>query len=146
MLSSRPSAGVADAGCESRDPCRRVPWARWVPALRARACLRRLRPLGRDDAGGASHAPIIAPSEPSIPLIAAVLPESAFAAANAIEAVDRLDARDELGVLVADVTFDPQTQRRAVLYRQRTAVHFMGENGLGVEGIEQVDAFVVEAA
>src|SRR5438552_18552850 len=30
---------VADAGHESRDPCRRVPWARWVPALRGRSLL-----------------------------------------------------------------------------------------------------------
>src|SRR2546423_5881220 len=54
---------VADAACESRDPCRRMPCARWVPALRAGSPLpslprlrgregRGLRPLGRDDTAG----------------------------------------------------------------------------------------------
>ena len=64
LLSSQPSDPRAQpAGSASRDPCRRVPCARWVPALRACNPLpslprlrgregRGLRPLGRDDATG----------------------------------------------------------------------------------------------
>src|SRR5258705_124305 len=61
-------------------------------------------------------------SESPIPLVAAVFPEAALAAADAVEPLDRLDAGDELRMLVADVALDPQPQRRAVAHRQRLAV------------------------
>src|SRR3982074_2618242 len=85
-------------------------------------------------------------SDPAVPLVTAVFPEAALAAPDAVESLDRLHPGDELGVLVADVTLDPQPQRRAVAHRARRAVHVVGQDGLRMEGIEQVDAFVVEAA
>jgi hypothetical protein len=48
-----------------------------------------------------------APSDPAVPLVAAVFPEAALATPDAVEPLDRLDPGDELGVLVADVALDP---------------------------------------
>ena len=60
--------------------------------------------------------------------------------------VDGLDAGDVFGVLVADLALHPEAKRRAMLDRQCLAVHAIGEDGLRVKGVEQVDAFIIELA
>src|SRR5438105_57387 len=112
------------------------PASHWVSATMPNAPL---EPLGR--VLGLGLAPAVR-SQSRIPLVAAVFPETAFAPTDTIEPVDGLDAGDVLGVLVADVTLDPQPQRRAMGDRQGLAVHAIGENGLGMEGVEQIEAFV----
>ncbi len=49
-------------------------------------------------------------SNPCVPLIAAVFPETAIAAPQTGKAVDDLNAHDVFGLLVAELPFDPQTQ------------------------------------
>ena len=56
---------------------------------------------------------------------------------------DGLDPLHIFGVLVAELPFDPQAQRRAVGDRKQPAVHSPGQNGLRVEGIDEVDAFII---
>ena len=55
------------------------------------------------------------------------------------------EAHQVLGLLVAELALDPQAQRRAVRHRQVLAVHAVGQDGLRVEGVNEVDALVVEA-
>ena len=54
-------------------------------------------------------------SNPRVPLVAAVLPEAAATARDLGEIVDRLDAHDVFGHLVAELTLDPEPEaaRRA---------------------------------
>src|SRR5258708_7216315 len=85
-------------------------------------------------------------SLPRIPLVAAVLPEAAFAAGDLGKAIQGLDAVDVFGVLVADMTLHPQPQRRTMSDRQGFAVHPVSHNGLRMEGVEQVEGFVVKPA
>ena len=82
---------------------------------------------------------------PGVPLVAAVLPEAAAAAAEAGEAVDQLDAHDVFRLLVAELALDPQPQRRAMRDRQVLAVHAIGQDRLRMEGVDEVDAFVILA-
>ena len=58
-------------------------------------------------------------SDAGKPLVAAVFPVAALAAADSREALHRLDAHDVLRHLVAELAFDAHAQRRAVLDRQR---------------------------
>src|SRR5436190_22998339 len=102
--------------------------------------------LGGTDPGATVKNVTRAPSQPRIPLVAAIFPEAALALADAVESFDGLDAGQVFGVLVADLALDPQPQRRAVADRQRIAVHAVGQNGLRMQRIEQVEALVIEAA
>jgi hypothetical protein len=56
----------------------------------------------------------------------------------------RLDAHI-FGVLVAELAFDPQPERRAMRHGQGRAVHLVGQDGLRMVGVDQVDALVVAA-
>ena len=56
-----------------------------------------------------------APSQSRIPLVAAIFPEAALAAADMVERLDGLDAGDVFGILVPDLALDPQPQRFADL-------------------------------
>ena len=51
-----------------------------------------------------------------------------------------------LACLVAELAFDPKPQRRAMADRQGAVVHAVGEDGLRMEGVDQVDALVVGRA
>ena len=62
-----------------------------------------------------------------------------------VEPVGHLDAHDVFGLLVAELALDPQPQRRAMGDRQRPRRSGMGQDGLGMEGVDQVDALVVVA-
>ena len=62
------------------------------------------------------------------------------------EAFDRLDAANVFGVFVADLAFDPETQRRAVGHAQRPAVHGPGQDRLRMAGVDQVDALIIALA
>src|SRR5450432_913039 len=84
-------------------------------------------------------------SDSRVPLVAAVFPEAAIAAAEVAVVVHRLDPHDVLGLLVAELALDAQAQRRAVRHRQRLVVHGVGQDGLRVVGVDQVDALVVLA-
>src|SRR5437899_3964793 len=67
---------------------------------------------------------------PGVPLVAAVFPEAALAAAELGVVGDGLEAHDVLGVFVAELALHPQAQRRPVRHRQGPVVHGVGENGL----------------
>ena len=64
-----------------------------------------------------------------LPLLSAIL-----------ELVDHGDALHVLHALVAHLPLNPQPHRRAVLRREITPVHAVGEEGLRVQRVEQVDA------
>ena len=78
-----------------------------------------------------------------IPLIPAIFPKPALAAPEPVEPVGQLDAHHIFCVLVAELPFDPQPQRGAVADRKRPVVEAMGKNGLRVESVDQIDAFVI---
>ena len=84
--------------------------------------------------------------DPGIPLVATVLPEAAIAAPEACEAVDNFDPHNILRLLVAELPFDPEAQWCAMPDREVLSVHGIGEDGLRMEGVDQVDALVVTAA
>src|SRR5262245_37995399 len=85
-------------------------------------------------------------SNPRVPFVAVVFPIAAIAPADSVEAVDRLDAGDEFRHLVAELPFYAETHRRTVFQFQRPPIHLVGENGLGMEGIDEIDALVVDIA
>src|SRR4051794_26427764 len=85
--------------------------------------------------------PISRPSNPRIPfIIVAILPEAAFSVPQAGEAVARFDPHQIFGLLVAELALDAQAQRRAVGDLEVAVVERPGEDGLGMEGVDQVDA------
>lgn len=59
---------------------------------------------------------------PRIPLIAAIFPKSAPAAPETVEAVRDLDTHQIFCLLVAELAFDTQPQRRAMADRKRRVV------------------------
>src|SRR4051812_38370356 len=73
-----------------------------------RDCSVRLSPIG---SGISSDVVLGFNSQARIPLIAAIFPEPAFAAAHMVESIDRLDAGDVFGVLVADLALHPEAER-----------------------------------
>jgi hypothetical protein len=83
------------------------------------------------------------PLNPGIPLIPAIFPEAAFTALNTSVAIDGVNAHDVFGHLVAELTLHPQPQRRTMRHSQRLAIQLIGENGLGMDGIDKVDGFIV---
>src|SRR5690606_19876355 len=89
---------------------------------------------------------LLAGSDASVPLVAQVFPVAALTLADGVQAIDRLDRGQVLGVFVAEVAFDPQPQWRAVLDRQRLAVERMGDQGLRMPRIVQIAAFVIRHA
>ena len=52
--------------------------------------------------------------DPCIPIIAAVFPIAALALAEALKALDQFDFLDVFRHLIAELTFDPEPQGRAV--------------------------------
>src|SRR5688572_31489353 len=86
-------------------------------------------------------------SDTRIPIIVApVFPVPATALADFGQAVDRFDTHDELRVLVPELALHPQPQRGAVSHRQVTSVHAVGEDGLPMKRVDQVDALVIGRA
>src|SRR4051812_37007526 len=86
-------------------------------------------------------------SDAGIPLVAdAILPITALAEADPRQAVDGFDPHHELGVLVAELPFDPEAKRRAVADLEGFVVHRPGEDGLRVEGIDEIDALIIRIA
>src|SRR5690606_15457609 len=85
-------------------------------------------------------------SDTRVPLIAAVLPVTALAIADLVEAGHCLNPRQVLGVLVAEVALDAQPQRSSVADRERLTVKLMGDERLRVERVVEVTAFVVRHA
>src|SRR5699024_10157010 len=84
-------------------------------------------------------------SDAAVPLVAAVGPEAAVAAAKPGERVDRVDLHDVLRLLVAKLTLDAETDRRAVRDGQGFAIQLVGEDRLRVEGILEAVALVIAA-
>src|SRR6185437_1271554 len=87
----------------------------------------------------------VARSDASVPFVAAVLPEAAAAARDLGEAVDRLDAHDVFGHLVAELALEPEPQGGAVLDLERRVVHLVGEDRLRMKGVDEPDRLVVAA-
>src|SRR6185436_17312741 len=56
--------------------------------------------------------------DPGVPLVTLIFPIAALAAGDVGEALDQLDPHQIFGVLVAQLTLDPQPDRRAVRHRQ----------------------------
>src|SRR5439155_26464073 len=80
----------------------------------------------------------------SIPfVVVAVLPVAALAAVQTCQAGHGFDPLDIFGVLVAELTLDPEAQGCAVGDRQQMPIHSPGKNGLRMEGVDQVDAFII---
>jgi len=97
--------------------------------------------------GGLAVRPVqlrLAHSDPRIPIIAAIFPIAAFSLTNLIKRCDSLNSHHELGHLVTELTLRSQSDRRSVGNRQRPVIHLIGENGLWMECINQIKAFVVE--
>src|SRR6476619_3012870 len=90
-------------------------------------------------------APFAFSSNAGVPLIAAIFPEAATAAANAGDPIDRLDAHHIFRHLVAELPLDPEPERRAVWNWQRRTVHLIGEDRLGMEGILKPNRLVIFA-
>src|SRR5208337_2100068 len=84
-------------------------------------------------------------SDPRVPFVAAVLPKAAASAPETGETVDGLDLHHILGHLVAELTFDPKPERRAVLDLERRIVHLVGEDRLRVKRVDKVDRLVITA-
>src|SRR5664279_1775952 len=85
----------------------------------------------------------LALSDAAIPLVAFVFPVATLAAADAGETVDQLNGANVLGLLVAELAFDPAADRRAIDHRQRMVVEIVGEEGLRMVRLVKVDALVV---
>src|ERR1700712_4524084 len=84
------------------------------------------------------------PLNSRVPLVAAaILPVAALAAVEPGEGGAQFDPHDVLGLLVAELLLRAEAQRGAVLEGERAVVHPPGEDGLGVEGVDQVDRFVI---
>src|SRR5262245_52558030 len=84
-------------------------------------------------------------SNAGVPLIAAIFPEAAAAAANSGEPLHRLDTHHIFRHLVAELALDAEPERRTVGDRERRAVHLIGEDRLGMEGVGKSDRFVILA-
>ena len=82
-------------------------------------------------------------SNPRIPLIAAIFPEPALSAPDPVEPIGQFDAHHIFCVLVAELPFDPQPERGSVADCQRPAVETVRENGLRMECVDEIDAFII---
>src|SRR5438309_5054346 len=82
-------------------------------------------------------------SNSRVPFVALVFPIPSFAAGDGLEALDELDPHDVFSVLVAELSLDPQTDRRAVRHREGFIVQLVGEDGLGMIGVIKVNAFII---
>src|SRR4051794_1812377 len=83
---------------------------------------------------------------PRVPFIAAVLPVAAFALRDGCQIVDEFDTPDVFGHLVAELRLDAEPERRAVLDRQRGAVHLVGKDRLRMARVAYIDALVISIA
>src|SRR5688500_648376 len=79
-------------------------------------------------------------------MVAAVLPISAAPTAYSRQAGNGFDSGQVLGMLVAELAFDPQPQRRTVTDRERLTVQAIGDDRLWMKRIDQVDALVIWCA
>src|SRR5262245_3589502 len=86
--------------------------------------------------------PIAFSSNAGVPLIAAIFPEAAAAAANSGKPLHRLDTHYVFCHLVAELALDAEPERRAMRNWQRRAVHVVGEDGLRMEGVFETDRFI----
>jgi hypothetical protein len=93
--------------------------------------------------GSASYVPRTCRSDPRIPLVTAIFPKPALAAPEPVEPVGQLDAHHIFCVLVAELPFDPRTQRGTMAYGERDVVETVGKNGLGMESVDEIDVFVI---
>src|SRR6202453_4601377 len=84
-------------------------------------------------------------SNPRVPFVTAVLPEAAAAARDLGEIVDRLDAHDVFGHLVAKLALDPHSQGRSVLDLERRVVHLVSEDRLRMKRVDEPDRLVIAA-
>src|SRR6266566_9784348 len=78
-----------------------------------------------------------------IPLVTALFPITASAPSYAVEPIHSFDSGDEFRHLVSKLSFNAKTQRRAISKEQRSTVHFIGEDRLGMKRIDEVDALVI---
>src|ERR1700730_321128 len=82
-------------------------------------------------------------SDSRTPLVIAILPKPALGVPEPVEPVGHLDAHHIFGVLVAELPFDPQPQRGTVTDGERDVIESLGKNGLRMESVDQIDAFVL---
>jgi hypothetical protein len=76
-------------------------------------------------------------------LVTAIFPEPAVAATEHVEPVGQLDAHQIFRLLVAELPFDPRPQRGTMTGRKRSVVESVHKNGLRMESVDQIDAFVI---
>src|SRR6187549_4108672 len=82
--------------------------------------------------------------DPRVPLVPAIFPEPALASGDVRELFDELHSHQVFRVLVAQLPFDSQAQRRAVLDGQVGAVQLISQNRLRMIGVVEIDALVVK--
>src|SRR5690606_40687212 len=112
--------------------------ARWPLRHRKPPALGRLlgRPSRRDHQGGILDS--------TVPVIAIVLPIAALSTAEWSQVIDQLDRVEIFRLLIAQGSLNPQPDRRAVAYRQRLVVETIAEDRLGMIGIHQIRAGIIE--
>src|SRR5579872_1277891 len=113
----------------------------FIKCRSSRKCFSRL--VSNSSKGSDQESCCSRPSDPGVPFVIGIIfPIAALAAINAAQAVDCLDPLDVLGLFVAELALDPQPQGGAVGDGQQVPVHSPGEDRLGVESINEIDALV----
>src|SRR6266511_1522758 len=85
-------------------------------------------------------------SNAGVPLIALIFPVTALALTDFLQGRNKLERADIFGVLVAKLIFNAQTKRRAVVDRHGPVVQLVGENRLRMNGVDEIDAFIIIVA
>src|SRR5207244_8564808 len=78
-----------------------------------------------------------------VPLVALILPIPALSAADVAKRLHQFDHHHILGLLVAELPFEAETERRAVRYIEGIAVELVRQNRLRVIAVGQGHALVV---
>src|SRR5258706_4043586 len=129
------------------DACCVVDRGKTMPAMSARP---RVSPATRKIKLGPTVFASSAQSSESlnsrIPLVAFVFPISPSSPPYAVEPVDCFDSCDEFRHFVAELSFDPKAQRRAIGKRQRRTIQFVSEDRLRMKRIDEIDALVIGMA
>lgn len=78
-----------------------------------------------------------------VPLLALIFPIPTLPATNASKRLHQFDHHHILGLLVAELSFEAEMERRAVRYIEGITVELIGQDRLRVITVGQVHALVV---
>src|ERR1700733_14762286 len=82
-------------------------------------------------------------SDPGIPGVALILPVAPLPFTDMSVSFDQLDAHDVFRHLIAELALDTKADRSAVCNREDLVVHLVGEDGLRMHGLRQIDTLIV---